>query len=151
MQDRRNQILRQMHGQFQFTRPRPMFLQIAHRPPACFGLTERGNIYSRIMNPTTDAFETRMAALEGGVGALAVASGAAAITYAVQNIACAGDHIVSAGTIYGGTCNLFANALARLRNRDNLCGRETSLVTRLCRPSVPETENRYLLKAAGEP
>ena len=86
-----------------------------------FGLTERGNIYSRIMNPTTDAFETRMAALEGGVGALAVASGAAAITYAVQNIACAGDHIVSAGTIYGGTYNLFANTLAD-------CGIETTFV-----------------------
>ena len=86
-----------------------------------FGLTESGNIYSRIMNPTTDAFETRMAALEGGVGALAVASGAAAITYAVQNIACAGDHIVSAGTIYGGTYNLFANTLAD-------CGIETTFV-----------------------
>lgn len=86
-----------------------------------FGLTESGNIYSRIMNPTTDAFEIRMTALEGGVGALAVASGAAAITYAVQNIACAGDHIVSAGTIYGGTYNLFANTLAD-------CGIETTFV-----------------------
>jgi len=74
-----------------------------------FGLTESGNIYTRIMNPTTDVFERRIAALEGGIAALAVASGSAAITYAVQNIAHAGDHIVSANTIYGGTYNLFAH------------------------------------------
>ncbi len=61
-----------------------------------FGLAESGNIYTRIMNPTTDVFEKRIAALEGGAGALAVASGAAAITYAIQNIARAGDHIVAA-------------------------------------------------------
>jgi O-acetylhomoserine (thiol)-lyase len=63
------------------------------------------------MNPTTDVFEKRMTALEGGVGALALASGAAAITYAIQNIACAGDHIVSASTLYGGTYNLFEHTL----------------------------------------
>ena len=63
------------------------------------------------MNPTSDVFEQRMAALEGGVGALATASGSAAITYAVQNIACAGDHIVTASNLYGGTYNLFANTL----------------------------------------
>lgn len=74
-----------------------------------FGLTEGGNIYSRIMNPTWDVFEKRIAALEGGVAALATSSGAAAVTYAVQNIACAGDHIVSANTLYGGTYNLFAH------------------------------------------
>lgn len=78
---------------------------------ARFGLTEGGNIYSRIMNPTSDVFEQRIAALEGGVAGLATASGAAAVTYAVQNIAHAGDHIVSAVTIYGGTYNLFANTL----------------------------------------
>lgn len=77
-----------------------------------FGLTEGGNIYTRIMNPTSDVFEQRIAALEGGVAALAVSSGAAAITYAVQNIAHAGDHIVAAKTIYGGTYNLFAHTLA---------------------------------------
>ncbi|MEL7656483.1 MAG: PLP-dependent transferase, partial [Bacillota bacterium] len=77
-----------------------------------FGLTEGGNIYTRIMNPTTDVFEQRIAALEGGIGALATASGSAAITYAVQNIAHSGDHIVSAKTIYGGTYNLFAHTLA---------------------------------------
>jgi O-acetylhomoserine (thiol)-lyase len=74
-----------------------------------FALTEPGNIYSRIMNPTWDVFEQRVAALEGGVAALATASGAAACTYAIQNIARAGDHIVSDYQIYGGTYNLFAN------------------------------------------
>ncbi len=76
-----------------------------------FGLSEGGNIYTRIMNPTSDVFEKRIAALEGGAAALAVSSGAAAITYAVQNIARSGDHIVSAKSIYGGTYNLFANTL----------------------------------------
>ena len=76
-----------------------------------FNLSEAGNIYTRLMNPTSDAFEARMTALEGGIGALATASGAAAITYAIQNIACAGDHIVSSNTIYGGTYNFFANTL----------------------------------------
>lgn len=76
---------------------------------ARFSLSESGNIYTRIMNPTTDVFEKRMAALEGGVGALALASGSAAVAYAVQNIAHAGDHIVSAKTLYGGTYNLFAH------------------------------------------
>lgn len=76
-----------------------------------FGLTEGGNIYTRIMNPTSDVFEKRIAALEGGAAALAVASGAAAITYSIQNIAHAGDHIVSANTLYGGTYNLFAHTL----------------------------------------
>ena len=77
-----------------------------------FGLTEPGNIYTRLMNPTTDVFERRIAALEGGASALAVASGSAAISYAVQNIAKAGDHIVSATNLYGGTRNLFAHTLA---------------------------------------
>ncbi len=76
-----------------------------------FGLTESGNIYTRLMNPTSDVFEKRIAALEGGAAALATASGSAAITYAVQNIAVAGDHIVSSASLYGGTYNLFANTL----------------------------------------
>ena len=76
-----------------------------------FGLTEGGNIYTRLMNPTSDVFEKRIAALEGGVGALATASGSAAITYAIQNIATAGDHIVSSINLYGGTFNLLANTL----------------------------------------
>ncbi len=78
---------------------------------ARFALAEPGNIYTRLMNPTTDIFEKRIAALEGGMAALATASGAAAITYAIQNIAKAGDHIVAANTLYGGTYNLFANTL----------------------------------------
>jgi O-acetylhomoserine (thiol)-lyase len=79
-----------------------------------FALKEPGNIYTRIMNPTNDVFEQRMAALEGGVAALAVSSGSAAITYAVLNIAGAGDEIVSASTLYGGTYNLFSTTLPRL-------------------------------------
>lgn len=76
-----------------------------------FGLTEGGNIYTRLMNPTSDVFEKRIAALEGGAASLATASGSAAITYAIQNIAVAGDHIVSSTNLYGGTYNLFANTL----------------------------------------
>lgn len=77
-----------------------------------FGLTEGGNIYTRIMNPTNDVLEQRINALEGGIGALALASGAAACAYAIQNIAHAGDHIVSEKTVYGGTYNLFAHTLS---------------------------------------
>ncbi len=76
-----------------------------------FALSEPGNIYTRLMNPTSDVFEKRMAALEGGTAALATATGSAAISYAVQNIALAGDHIVSSTNLYGGTYNLFANTL----------------------------------------
>ncbi|MFD1992449.1 homocysteine synthase [Paenibacillus nicotianae] len=79
-----------------------------------FALKESGNIYTRLMNPTTDVFEQRIAALEGGAGALATASGQAAITFSILNIASAGDHIVSAASIYGGTYNLFANTLPKL-------------------------------------
>lgn len=76
-----------------------------------FGLRDAGNIYGRLTNPTEDVFEKRIAALEGGVAALAVASGAAAITYTIQNLAFSGDHIVAAGNIYGGTYNLLAHTL----------------------------------------
>ena len=76
-----------------------------------FALAESGNIYTRLTNPTTSVFEERVAALEGGVGALGVASGSAAITIAVQNIATAGDHIVASTNLYGGTVNLFGNTL----------------------------------------
>ncbi len=92
-----------------------------------FGLTESGNIYTRLMNPTSDVFEKRMAALEGGAAALSVATGSAAITYAIQNIAVAGDHIVSAQNLYGGTYNLFANTL-----------REQGIETSFVDPSNPD-------------
>ena len=92
-----------------------------------FGLTEGGNIYTRLMNPTSDVFEKRIAALEGGAAALATASGSAAITYAVQNIAIAGDHLVSSANVYGGTYNLFANTL-----------KDQGLTTTFVDPSDPE-------------
>ncbi len=79
---------------------------------ARFGLADAGNIYGRLTNSTQDVFERRVAALEGGVAGLAVASGAAAVTYAIENITKAGDHIVAAKTIYGGTYNLLAHTLA---------------------------------------
>lgn len=79
-----------------------------------FALQQPGNIYTRLMNPTTDVFEQRVAALEGGVGALALASGQAAATFSILNIAGAGDEIVSASTLYGGTYNLFNITLAKL-------------------------------------
>lgn len=79
-----------------------------------FALKEEGYIYTRIMNPTTDAFEKRIAALEGGVGALAVGSGSAAITYAILNIAGVRDEIISASTLYGGTHTLFSTTLPKL-------------------------------------
>jgi O-acetylhomoserine (thiol)-lyase len=78
-----------------------------------FGLAELGNIYTRIMNPTQDAVEQRLAALEGGVAALLLASGSAATTYAVLNVAEAGDHIVSSPSLYGGTYNLFHYTLPK--------------------------------------
>jgi len=80
---------------------------------ARFGLTDPGNIYSRLTNTTQDVFERRIAALEGGVGALALASGAAAITYSILNITRSGDHVVSARTIYGGTYDLLCHTLVQ--------------------------------------
>ena len=87
-----------------------VFRNSAHAA-ARFGLQDPGNIYGRLTNPTQSVFEERVAALEGGVAALAVASGAAASAYAFQNITRAGEHIVAAETIYGGTYNLLANTL----------------------------------------
>ena len=91
-----------------------------------FALTESGNIYTRLMNPTSSVFEERITALEGGAASLAVASGSSAITYAVQNIAVSGDHIVSSSKLYGGTYNLFANTL-----------REQGLETTFVNPADP--------------
>ena len=87
-----------------------VFRDCAHAA-ARFGLADAGNIYGRLTNPTQDIFEQRIAALEGGVAALGVASGAAAVTYAIQNLAGAGDHIVAAKTLYGGSYNLLAHTL----------------------------------------
>ena len=92
-----------------------------------FALTEPGNIYTRLMNPTSSVLEERITALEGGVAALATASGSAAITYAIQNIALAGDHVVSSSNVYGGTANLLANTL-----------KEQGIETTFVDPSDPE-------------
>jgi O-acetylhomoserine (thiol)-lyase len=86
-----------------------------------FGLQAFGNIYTRIMNPTTDVLEKRVAALEGGVGALAMASGQAAQTLAILNIANSGDEIVSTTSLYGGTYNLFAHTLPKMGIKVNFC------------------------------
>jgi O-acetylhomoserine (thiol)-lyase len=96
-----------------------------------FALKELGNIYTRIMNPTTDVLEKRIAALEGGVAGLAVASGQAASAYAIQNLASAGDNIVSSTDLYGGTWNLFANTLKQM-----------GIEVRFVDPSDPENFRR---------
>jgi len=96
-----------------------------------FALQEFGNIYTRIMNPTTDVFEQRLAALEGGVGALGLASGQAATIYSILNLARAGDHIVSSTSLYGGTYNAFVHTLPRF-------GIEVTLVD----PADPEAFRR---------
>ena len=88
-----------------------MFFKNCDHAAARFGLSDAGNIYGRLTNPTEDVFEKRVAALEGGVAALAVASGAAAVTYTVLNLAQNGDNIVSAKNIYGGSFNLFEHTL----------------------------------------
>ncbi|MBO4746770.1 MAG: O-acetylhomoserine aminocarboxypropyltransferase/cysteine synthase [Clostridiales bacterium] len=98
-----------------------------------FGLTEGGNIYTRLMNPTSDVFEQRIAALEGGVAALAVASGAAAITYSIQNIATAGDHVVASKNIYGGSYNLLEHTL-----------KEQGIETTFVDPDDPENFRKAL-------
>jgi O-acetylhomoserine (thiol)-lyase len=96
-----------------------------------FALKELGNIYTRIMNPTTDVLEKRLAALEGGVAGLAVASGQAASALSIQNLAVAGDNIVSSTDLYGGTWNLFANTL-----------RQQGIEVRFVDPSDPENFRR---------
>ena len=88
-----------------------------------FALAEFGNIYTRIQNPTQDVLEQRLAALEGGTGALVLSSGQAASTFAVLNIAEAGDHIVSSSSIYGGTYNLFKYTLATGNGGDGIPNR----------------------------
>lgn len=101
-----------------------------------FDLKVAGNIYTRIMNPTTDVLEQRMAAMEGGVAALAVASGMAAITYTIQTLAETGDNIVSTSELYGGTYNLFAHTLprqgieVRFANKDDFAAIESRIDAR---------------------
>lgn len=92
-----------------------------------FALKKAGNIYTRITNPTTDAFEKRAALLEGGIGAVATSSGMAAITYAILNIASAGDEIVAASTLYGGTYQLFANTI-----------KDFGITVNFVNPDIPE-------------
>src|SRR5215831_2080975 len=113
-----------------------------------FGLRQFGNIYTRIMNPTQDAFERRMAALEGGVGALATSSGQAAETLAILNIANAGDEIISSASLYGGTYNLFHYTLPKLgittrffdsRNPENF------------RPAINERTKAIFAETVGNP
>ena len=88
-----------------------------------FGLKELGNIYTRLMNPTTDVLEQRLAALEGGVGGLAVASGTAAIFYSIINLARAGDEIVSANDLYGGTYSSTTSSQTLVSGRTSLTRR----------------------------
>ena len=102
-----------------------------------FALEEFGNIYTRIMNPTTDVLEKRVAALEGGVAALAVASGQAAVVYAVLNLAKSGDHIVSSSSLYGGTYNAFAHTLKRFGVEVSLVDfNDANAVTKAIRPNT---------------
>ena len=113
-----------------------------------FGLTEGGNIYTRLMNPTSDVFEKRIAALESGAAALATASGSAAITYAILNIARAGDHIVSSETLYGGTYNLFANTLSEFGIETTFVdGRDPGSFEKAIRPNT----KALFLESLGNP
>lgn len=120
----------------------------AAQAAARFALAEGGNIYSRLTNPTTEVFEKRMAALEGGVGALATASGSAAIDYAVRNLATAGDHIVSSATLYGGTHNLFANTLPEVGITTTFV--DGSAPENFARAITPKTKAVYL-ESLGNP
>lgn len=122
--------------------------QDADEAAARFELSEPGNIYTRITNPTTAVLEERLSLLEGGVGAVATASGSAAITYAIQNIAGVGDHIVAASTLYGGTYNLFAHTLPDF-------GIETTFVdpeaTENFATAIQENTKAIFLESLGNP
>ncbi len=113
-----------------------------------FGLKEFGNIYTRLMNPTTDVLEQRLAALDGGVAALAVASGQAAITYSILNIAKAGDSIISSNSLYGGTYNLFHYTLPRIGI--NVTFVDTSDPENVRRAITPSTKLVYT-ESVGNP
>lgn len=114
-----------------------------------FGLEELGNIYTRLMNPTTAVLETRVAELEGGIASVAVASGMAAITYAIQSVAHAGDHIIACETLYGGTHTLLTHTLPKF-------GIEVTLVDTKDPQNVTaaiksEYKKHYLLKPLVTP
>ncbi len=113
-----------------------------------FGLREFGNIYTRLMNPTTDVFEKRVAALDGGVGALAVSSGQSAITLALLNIAQAGDEIVSADNLYGGTYNLFHYTFSKLGVKVNFV--KSNDLAALQKAITPKTKAIYA-ESIGNP
>lgn len=115
---------------------------------ARFALQEPGFMYSRLGNPTNDAFEQRIAVLEGGIAALATASGAAAVTYAIENIAGAGDHIVAANTLYGGTFNLFAHTLPEFGITTTLVNPDD--VQNFAKAIQPNTKALYL-ETLGNP
>ncbi len=115
---------------------------------ARFALQELGFMYSRLGNPTNDAFEQRIAVLEGGIAALATASGAAAVTYAIENIAGAGDHIVAANTLYGGTFNLFAHTLPEFGITTTLVNPDD--VQNFAKAIQPNTKALYL-ETLGNP
>lgn len=112
-----------------------------------FGLRDPGNIYSRLTNPTEDVFEQRIAALEGGVAALAVSSGAAAITYAVQAAAGAGDHIVAAKNIYGGTYNLLAHTLPQYGITTTFTDPEPEAI----QAAIQENTKAVVIESLGNP
>lgn len=113
-----------------------------------FALKETGNIYSRLTNPTVEIFEKRMAVLEGGAAAVATASGAAAVTYAIQNVAMSGGHIVAAKNLYGGTYNLLAHTLPEY-------GISTTFVDPLCpkefEKAIQENTKALYIEALGNP
>lgn len=113
-----------------------------------FSLSDAGNIYTRITNPTTAVLEERLALLEGGVGALATASGSAAVTYAIQNIAQSGDHIVSAATIYGGTYNLFAHTLTEYGIETTFVDAENLQVIEI---AIKENTKAIFIESLGNP
>ncbi len=112
-----------------------------------FGLRDPGNIYSRLTNPTEDVFEQRIAALEGGIAALAVSSGAAAITYAVQAAAGAGDHIVAAKNIYGGTYNLLAHTLPQYGITTTFTDPEPEAI----QAAIQDNTKAVLIESLGNP
>ena len=119
---RKVRIRQAAHARYRSTRRASYVFQNCAHAAARFCLEDAGNIYGRLTNSTQEVLEKRLAALEGGAAALATASGAAAISYTIQALAQAGEHIVAQKTIYGGTYNLLAHTLPQYRNNDLFCG-----------------------------